>query len=65
MIAGGTSLGPRQIDWTFVASSRARIEQASADWAAAAEAGFPDGGRFILPPGETEHIPLPGSLEKA
>lgn len=65
MIAGGTSLGPRQIDWNFVASSRARIEQASADWTAAAEAGFPDGGRFILPPGETEHIPLPGSLEKA
>lgn len=59
MICGGAPLGERKIFWNYVASSAERLDQAKADWAAAAEAGFPEGGRFILPPGETEHIPLP------
>ena len=60
MLAGGAPLGSRKIWWNFVASSPERLEAAKADWGAAAEAGFPEGGRFTLPPGESEHIPLPG-----
>ena len=59
MICGGAPLGERHIDWNFVASDPADIETARADWAAAAAAGFPEDGRFTLPAGETEHIPLP------
>ncbi len=59
MLCGGASLGARHIYWNFVASSQERIEAAKADWRSAAEAGFPEGGRFRLPAGETEHIPLP------
>ena len=58
MLLGGAPLGARHIWWNFVASSKSRIESAKTDWRAAAEAGF-RGGRFTLPPGETEHIPLP------
>lgn len=48
---GGESLGPRHIDWNFVASRRERIEQAREDWRA---------GRFKLPQGDDqEWIPLP------
>lgn len=60
MLCGGASLGQRHIDWNFVASDLARIEAAKADWTAAAAQGFPAEGRFTLPPGESEHIPLPG-----
>jgi redox-sensitive bicupin YhaK (pirin superfamily) len=59
MICGGAPLGERHIDWNFVASDPADIETARADWSAAAAAGFPEDGRFTLPAGETEHIPLP------
>lgn len=59
MICGGAPLGPRHIYWNFVASDRGAIERAKTDWTGAAGAGFPDGGRFTLPPGENEHIPLP------
>ena len=59
MLCGGDTLGPRHINWNFVASSREAIEQAREDWTAAAAAGFPADGRFRLPPGESEHIPLP------
>jgi redox-sensitive bicupin YhaK (pirin superfamily) len=48
---GGAALeGPRYIWWNFVSSRRERIEQAKEDWR---------GGRFRLPPGESEFTPLP------
>lgn len=59
MLCGGASMGPKHIYWNFVASTKEKIEIAKADWTAAAEAGFPVGGRFGLPAGESEHIPLP------
>ena len=40
MALGGEPLGPRYIDWNFVSSSKERIDQARADWAA---------GRMKLP----------------
>jgi redox-sensitive bicupin YhaK (pirin superfamily) len=52
MLLGGEPLGERFIEWNFVASSRARIEQAKADWRA---------GRMKLPDRDHgEFIPLPG-----
>ena len=51
MLLGGEPLGPRFIEWNFVSSSRARIEQAKADWRA---------GRMELPQADhDEFIPLP------
>jgi redox-sensitive bicupin YhaK (pirin superfamily) len=52
ILFGGAPLdGERHLWWNFVASSRERIEQAKADWAA---------GRFGVVPGdEGEFIPLP------
>jgi redox-sensitive bicupin YhaK (pirin superfamily) len=51
MALGGEPVGPRFIDWNFVSSSRERIEQARADWAA---------GRMKLPDlDHDEFIPLP------
>lgn len=48
---GGAPVGPRYIDWNFVSSSKARIEQAKADWRA---------GRMKLPDlDDGEFIPLP------
>ena len=61
MLLGGAPLGGRIIWWNLVSSSQARIDAAKRDWAGAAEAGFPAGGRFPLPPGESEHIPLPAN----
>ncbi len=52
MLLGGASVGPRRLEWNFVAASQARIDAAKADWVA---------GRFPRVPGETEFIPLPGS----
>ena len=50
-LIGGDTAGPRFIDWNFVSSRKARIEQARADWKA---------GRFPKVPGdEKEFIPLP------
>ncbi len=51
MLLGGASVGPRHLDWNFVAASRERIDAAKADWIA---------DRFPRVPGETEFIPLPG-----
>ena len=59
MLCGGAEIGPRFIEWNFVASDPAAIEAAKADWTAAGAAGFPAGGRFTLPEGESEHIALP------
>jgi redox-sensitive bicupin YhaK (pirin superfamily) len=51
MALGGDSIGPRFIEWNFVASSQERIEQAKADWRA---------GRMKLPDLDNqEFIPLP------
>ena len=51
MALGGEPVGPRWIDWNFVSSSKERIEQARADWAA---------GRMKLPDFDSdEYIPLP------
>ncbi|HBS32531.1 MAG TPA: hypothetical protein DEA40_12455 [Parvularcula sp.] len=58
MLLGGAPLGPRLLWWNFVASSAERLEQAKRDWAASAAGGFA-ATTFALPPGETEHIPLP------
>ena len=52
MLLGGASVGPRRLEWNFVAATAERIEIAKADWVA---------GRFPRVPGETEFIPLPGS----
>lgn len=50
-LIGGQSLGPRFIEWNFVSSRKARIEQAKQDWKA---------GRYPKVPGdEDEFIPLP------
>jgi redox-sensitive bicupin YhaK (pirin superfamily) len=52
MLLGGEPLGERFIEWNFVSSSKARIEQAKADWRA---------GRMKLPDLDNgEFIPLPG-----
>lgn len=60
MLAGGEPMdGPRKIDWNFVATDKARIEQAKADWRASVEGNW-NGTPFTLPDGEDEHIPLPG-----
>jgi redox-sensitive bicupin YhaK (pirin superfamily) len=51
MVLGGEPVGERFIEWNFVASSRARLEQAKADWRA---------GRMQLPVNDDqEFIPLP------
>src|SRR5690554_6741316 len=51
MALGGEPVGRRYIDWNFVSSSKERIEQARADWAA---------GRMKLPDLDNdEFIPLP------
>jgi len=51
-IIGGERMSPRFIEWNFVSSRKARIEQAKADWQAQ---------RFPKVPGDAEEfIPLPG-----
>lgn len=55
-LGGETMNGPRHIWWNFVASSKEKIEEAKAAWAA----GDWQHGRFQLPPGDDqEFIPLP------
>ncbi|WP_374660447.1 pirin family protein [Phenylobacterium sp.] len=51
MLLGGEPIGPRLIEWNFVASTKDRLEQAKADWRA---------GRMKLPDADDqEFIPLP------
>jgi redox-sensitive bicupin YhaK (pirin superfamily) len=51
MLLGGEPVGPRFIDWNFVASTKERIDDAKADWKA---------GRMKLPDADHEEfIPLP------
>ena len=50
-VIGGEPLGQRFVEWNFVSSSKARIEQAKADWQA---------GRFpLIADDSDEFIPLP------
>ena len=58
MLLGGEPIGERFIEWNFVSSSRARIEQAKADWRE---------GRMKLPVhDDVEFVPLPpDSAERA
>ncbi|MDJ0922479.1 MAG: pirin family protein [Henriciella sp.] len=59
MLAGGTPMdSPRLIDWNFVGTDKARIEQAKEDWRRSAEREWID-TPFTLPEGETDYIPLP------
>jgi hypothetical protein len=63
MLLGGARLPEgRHIEWNFVSSDPARIENAKHDWRTSAAAGF-TGSVFALPEGEHEHIPLPGDPE--
>ncbi|XBQ15185.1 MAG: pirin family protein [Oceanicaulis sp.] len=62
MLLGGENPGMRVMEWNFVSSSKARLEQAKSDWRASIAAGF-DGAAFALPEGENEYIPLPGDPE--
>ncbi|NAX46312.1 hypothetical protein CAG70_04795 [Photobacterium halotolerans] len=50
-IIGGENVGTRYIEWNFVSSRKARIEQAKTDWR---NQDFP-----LVPGDETEFIPLP------
>ncbi|MFK8014774.1 MAG: pirin family protein [Gammaproteobacteria bacterium] len=50
MVIGGDNPGPRHLWWNFVSNSKARIEQAKADWR---------NGDFDMVPGDDEFIPLP------
>jgi redox-sensitive bicupin YhaK (pirin superfamily) len=50
MLGGATLPEVRHIDWNFVSTSEARLEQAKNDWKA---------GRFPSVPGDDEFIPLP------
>ena len=52
MLLGGEPVGPRFIEWNFVASTKERLDEAKADWRA---------GRMKLPVADDkEFIPLPG-----
>lgn len=51
MFLSGESVGPRFLDWNFVSSSKARLEQARDDWRA---------DRFEPVSGDPERIPYPG-----
>ena len=51
LIVGGAPLGPRLIDWNFVASSMDRIDRARDGWRAQT---FP-----LIPTDHDEHIPYP------
>ncbi len=60
MLAGGAPYPEKRlIEWNLVATDRALIEQAKADWQASIDADW-WGERFTLPDGEEEWIPLPG-----
>jgi hypothetical protein len=54
VLFGGAPVGERHYLWNFVSSSRARLEQAAADWRA---------GRFPRVPGdEVDFVPMPAGL---
>ncbi len=55
MLLGGDPLGERIVWWNFVASTRDRIEAASAEWLRYASGS----AQFARVPGDAEFIPLP------
>ncbi len=57
MLLGGSAIGPRLINWNFVASNRQRIDAARDDWSRYGNVAQRD--RFGTVAGETEYIPLP------
>ncbi len=58
LLFGGTSIGPRQIDWNFVSTHQDNITRAKADWS-----NGPGSDRFPKIPGDQdEFIPLPIDL---
>ncbi len=50
MVVGGDNIGPREIFWNFVSTTKARIDRAKQDWRDQA---------FAMVPGDDEFIPLP------
>lgn len=60
VVCGGAPMeSPRKMEWNFVSSDSAKIEQAKVDWTAAIDSG--GSTRFPLVPGDDdEWIPLPG-----
>jgi redox-sensitive bicupin YhaK (pirin superfamily) len=60
MLFGGSPVGKRFIEWNFVSSSQAKVDQAKADWAPG-----PGSARFPKIPGDDrEFIPLPEDCPK-
>jgi redox-sensitive bicupin YhaK (pirin superfamily) len=60
MLLGGEPIGPRFLEWNFVSSSQARIDQAKADWRAG-RMKLPDldSGEFIALPPDPPPLPSP------
>ncbi|MEI7932295.1 MAG: pirin-like C-terminal cupin domain-containing protein, partial [Alphaproteobacteria bacterium] len=57
ILLGGDPVGPRLIDWNFVASTQERLDAARERWRA---------GGFVLPLGDDqEWTPCPGDPEQA
>ena len=54
LLLGGPPVGPRLIEWNFVASSRERLDRARVAWQ---ERRFP-----VIPTDDQEFIPWPGDL---
>ena len=59
MMCGGAAMdGPRKIEWNFVSSDQAKIDQAKVNWDKSIEQNW-EGTAFQLPEGETDFIPGP------
>lgn len=57
LVLGGEPMdGPRHIWWSFVSSSRERLQQAKADWKAGRFPRVPDDDEFIPLPDEPQHM---------
>ncbi len=56
LLGGATMDGPRHIFWNFVSSSRERLEQAKADWAAQRFPKVPDDAAEFIPLPENRKI---------
>ncbi|MGH9884146.1 MAG: pirin-like C-terminal cupin domain-containing protein, partial [bacterium] len=54
LLLGGPPVGPRLIEWNFVASSRERLDRARVAWQ---ERRFP-----VIPTDDKEFIPWPGDV---
>lgn len=59
LLVGGPPVGPRLIEWNFVASTQDRIDRASADWKARRFPTIPtDDREFVPQPGPTPRRPV-------